>query len=188
MYQARDPRVLIQPKHHNEAVHGAGNGHVHPDPKHMEMESHPSSESPQGGIQTESEPTFFIDISEEDLRRVLEEHRTWGDTGGKLGKRANLERVNLGGADLHGVNLSEANLVQANLSKANLQGASLAKANLQGALLGGANLKQGQFVGVRYARGPFIACQFTGSKSDPNESRASEFTRGQLEQGKFDPG
>ena len=142
MYQARDPRVLIQPKHHNEAVHGAGNGHAQPDPKHMEMESHPSSDSPQSGIQTESEPTFFIDISEEDLRRVLEEHRTWGDTGGKLGKRANLERVNLGGADLHGVNLSEANLVQANLSKANLQGASLAKANLQGALLGGANLSK----------------------------------------------
>ncbi|MEZ4702762.1 MAG: pentapeptide repeat-containing protein [Rhodothermales bacterium] len=90
----------------------------------------------------DSEPTFFIEISTAELNRLLEEHRAWVDTAGKSGRRANLERVNLGGLDLHGVNLSEANLYQANLSKANLQGASLSKANLQGSLLGGANLQK----------------------------------------------
>ena len=90
----------------------------------------------------DQEPTFFIEISAEELEHVLDEHREWINSGGKQGRRANLERVNLVGADLHGVNLAEANLHQANLSKANLQGASLAKANLQGAVLGGANLQK----------------------------------------------
>ncbi len=107
--------------------------------------SNPSEQYPVSGnpaAEHDHEPTFFIDISKEDLEKVLEEHEIWGNTGGKQGRRANLERVNLVGADLHGVNLAEANLHQCNLSKANLQGASLAKANMQGALLGGANLQK----------------------------------------------
>lgn len=102
-----------------------------------------STQQPAGsGPVVEHEPTFFIDISEEDLELVLDEHLEWINSGGQRGKRANLERVNLVGADLHGVNLAEANLCQANLSKANLQGAGLSKANLQGAMLGGANLQK----------------------------------------------
>ena len=104
-----------------------------------------SEQQPSGGnplVEYEHEPTFFIDISEEDLERVLDEHLEWVNSGGQRGKRANLERVNLVGADLHGVNLAEANLCQANLSKANLQGAGLSKANLQGAMMGGVNLQK----------------------------------------------
>ena len=103
-------------------------------------ELNPASNNPS--TEYEQEPTFFIDISKQDLDKVLQEHKIWGTSGGQQGRRANLERVNLVGADLHGVNLAEANLYQCNLSKANLQGASLAKANLQGALLGGANLQK----------------------------------------------
>lgn len=103
-------------------------------------ELNPASDNPSTDY--DQEPTFFIDISKEDLDRVLEDHKVWGNTGGKQGRRANLERVNLVGADLHGVNLAEANLYQCNLSKANLQGASLAKANLLGAQMGGANLQK----------------------------------------------
>jgi len=103
-------------------------------------ELNPASDNPSTDY--DQEPTFFIDISKQDLDRVLEEHKVWGNTGGQQGRRANLERVNLVGADLHGVNLAEANLYQCNLSKANLQGASLAKANLLGAQMGGANLQK----------------------------------------------
>ncbi len=105
-----------------------------------ESEQQPSGSNPL--VEYEHEPTFFIDISEEDLERVLEEHLEWVNSSGQRGKRANLERVNLVGADLHGVNLAEANLCQANLSKANLQGAGLSKANLQGAMMGGVNLQK----------------------------------------------
>ncbi|MFK7846434.1 MAG: pentapeptide repeat-containing protein [Rhodothermales bacterium] len=104
-----------------------------------------SEQQPPGGnplVELDHEPTFFIDISEEDLERVLAEHLEWVNSSGQRGKRANLERVNLVGADLHGVNLTEANLCQANLSKANLQGAGLSKANLQGAMMGGVNLQK----------------------------------------------
>ena len=101
---------------------------------------HAASEHPSAPY--EQEPTFFIDIAPQDLEKVLEDHKVWGTSGGKQGRRANLERVNLQGTDLHGVDLTEANLYQCNLSKANLQGASLAKANLQGALMGGTNLQK----------------------------------------------
>lgn len=104
-----------------------------------------SEQQPSGGnplVEYEHEPTFFIDISEEELEQVLDEHLEWVNSGGQRGKRANLERANLVGADLHGVNLAEANLYQANLSKANLQGAGLSKANLQGAMMGGVNLQK----------------------------------------------
>ena len=105
-----------------------------------EPEQQPSGALPV--VAYDQEPTFFIEISDEELEKVLDEHRAWSNSGGKKGRRANLERVNLVGADLHGVNLAEANLHQANLSKANLMGAGLAKANLQGAILGGANLQK----------------------------------------------
>ncbi len=108
------------------------------------------SEQPSGGnrlVEYEHEPTFFIDIAEEDLERVLEEHLEWVNSNGQRGKRANLERVNLVGADLHGANLTEANMCQANLSKANLQGAGLSKANLQGAMMGGVNLQKASLWG-----------------------------------------
>ena len=70
--------------------------------------------------------------------------------GERGGKRADLSRANLSGADLSranlsvanlsGANLSRANLSVANLSGANLSGANLSRADLSGANLYGANL------------------------------------------------
>lgn len=54
------------------------------------------------------------------IQEVLKEHKTWLETGGKEGSRANLARANLDGASLDG-----ANLYRANLDGANLYGASL---------------------------------------------------------------
>ena len=103
----------------------------------------------------ETQPKYR-DISEEELKQILEEHEKWVSSGEKEGRKANLAEVNLQNSNLEGVNLqkanlnradlqeaflNEANLKQANLNGTNLQSASLFKANLQEAKLYSANLQ-----------------------------------------------
>ena len=79
------------------------------------------------------------------IKKILDEHNLWLQTGGKEGARAdlrgaNLSGVNLNDADLRGANLRYAYLNDAYLHGANLCYADLRYANLGGANLGGANL------------------------------------------------
>ena len=71
------------------------------------------------------------EISEEELKEILEEHKKWVETEGKEGIQANL----------HNANLMEANLMEANLGGANLLEADLGGADLRGAILFGADLR-----------------------------------------------
>ena len=90
-------------------------------------------------------------LTEEELKQILERHELWLKSNGKQGERANLEGANLDRANLKGVNLEKANLERvslkwadlenANLEGANLKGASLEWANFQWANLAGANLE-----------------------------------------------
>ncbi len=67
-----------------------------------------------------AETTEYREIPQDELWRILEQHRIWMETDGKHGMRADLEN---------------ANLVEANLQEANLQ-----KASFNGAILRGATL------------------------------------------------
>jgi len=71
----------------------------------------------------------------ENLKQILESHKTWFNTNGESGKKADLP-----GADLHGAILSEAILYGANLPLADLRMADLHGADFSGADLDGANL------------------------------------------------
>jgi len=114
-------------------------------------------------------------LRQSELEAILKDHKLWNQSGGKQGKRANLqganlqdanlesvdlyganlesvdlyganlESVDLYGANLHFVNLRDANLDGANLVGANLQDANLQDANLQDADLYGANLRDAKF-------------------------------------------
>lgn len=118
------------------------------------------------------------EISPEELRHILEEHRKWIKSNGKEGMIANLENchlegdiilrtnpgeVNLEKAKLTGANLKEAILPDAKLEEAklqkadlrgarlwyaNLQQANLTKAKLQGAEIWNANLRKAEFLGA----------------------------------------
>ncbi len=68
------------------------------------------------------------EVSEDELTQILAAHKTWLETDGKEGERADLFRANLQGADLRRANLQGASLVGANL-----QGAGLRFAHLEGA-------------------------------------------------------
>ena len=86
-------------------------------------------------------------ISQDELKKILEDHWTWVESEGKKGRKADLRNANLQGADLFGANLqgavlSDANLQEAFLQEANLQKASLFLVNLQNTNLIFANLQQ----------------------------------------------
>ena len=75
-----------------------------------------------------------------EIKKILDDHKLWRETGGEKGARANLERANLKGANLYGANLAGAYLYGAYLVGAHLHGANLEGADLKGAYLYGANL------------------------------------------------
>ena len=74
------------------------------------------------------------------LNEILERHNQWlmPEEGGE---RANLEGVNLTGADLRGVNLTGADMAGADLRGVNLEDVNLTGADLWGANLRGVNLR-----------------------------------------------
>ncbi|HGJ5891569.1 MAG TPA: pentapeptide repeat-containing protein, partial [Arsenophonus apicola] len=90
-------------------------------------------------------------MNNDELRKILDEHKVWVDSMGKNGRKANLWganliRADLQGADLWGANLRGADLYEANLRGANLHEADLREANLHGANLCGADLPHDTFV------------------------------------------
>ena len=105
------------------------------------MSDEPNSPEPEMLHEEPEEAPQYREISSDELRRVLKEHKNWVESKGKEGKRADLKRANLQRADLQMANLQMANLQMANLFKANLQMANLFKANLQKAYLHEANLQ-----------------------------------------------
>ena len=103
---------------------------------------------PDDALPSDPEQPQLRHISEEELKRILADHKKWLETERKEGNRAdlsganlqgallrdaNLERADLRGANLQGAVLQRACLVEANLTRANLQEANLQGANLQGA-------------------------------------------------------
>ena len=60
-------------------------------------------------------------VSASRLKQILEAHEEWLEPDGKEGKRADLTKANLGGANLQGADLVRANLHEAHLTGANLQ-------------------------------------------------------------------
>ena len=92
-------------------------------------------------------------ISLLELAEILDQHKTWVESGGENGQRADLSGVNLSNADLTGVNLQSAvlkrsNLSGADLSMANLRGANLMQADLCNANLLGTELRGTDLMGA----------------------------------------
>ena len=93
------------------------------------------------------------------IKKILDDHTLWRETGGEKGARAYLRGADLRYANLEGANLSKANLYGtyfryaylygADLEGADLRYANLYGANLYGAYLTGANLYGAYLVGAK---------------------------------------
>ena len=79
-------------------------------------------------------------ITEEELKTILEQHELWLDSNETEGKCADLSGADLSGADLTDANLYGVNLRCANLTRSNLYGVNLTRADLSGANLTRSNL------------------------------------------------
>jgi uncharacterized protein YjbI with pentapeptide repeats len=100
-----------------------------------------------------SEATQTSSIPLIELAQILDEHKTWVESGGDAGVKAELTGANLAGADLTGVNLQDAiltkaNLTGADLSMANLRGTNLVHADLRNATLLGTELRGANLMGA----------------------------------------
>ena len=95
----------------------------------------------------------------DELKQVLTNHRTWLDSDGQSGERADLSYAQLQGlslwsADLREVDLSYANLQGADLDHARLRGANLRHAIMEAASLWQANLRDADlsYAGLQRAK------------------------------------
>ncbi len=86
--------------------------------------------------------------TDEDLKKILNAHRTWLFSRGRKGQRADLAGVRLTKALLMKADLRAADLTKAHLTKVHLVGAHLDRANLEKADLTGANLKRASLFGA----------------------------------------
>ena len=106
----------------------------------------------------------YQEITDEQLKTILEQHVKWVESKGYEGEQAVLDRVNLLGkplskknlqgaivpyANLQKTNLASVNLQEAFLVHTKLQHAYLADANLRKADLGGTNLQQADLRGAK---------------------------------------
>jgi hypothetical protein len=98
-----------------------------------------------------------------DIKKILEEHKLWFETGGKEGARANLRGADLHGTDLGGVNLSDTDLRDANLRNSNLRNAYFGGANLGGANLSWADFRDADFRDANLSDAYFRYSDFRGA-------------------------
>jgi uncharacterized protein YjbI with pentapeptide repeats len=129
----------------------------------------PRSEEADEPQEPGSKGSQYWEVSEEDLKRKLADHKKWLETHGEEGNRAHFREANLQGAILTGANLQEADLVEANLQgvflvETNLQDAFLNGANLQGAVPGNANFQGARLNEANLQEAGISGANFQGAR------------------------
>jgi uncharacterized protein YjbI with pentapeptide repeats len=94
-----------------------------------------------------------------EVAEALDQHRSWVESGGTQGTRADLSGANLVEADLTG-----ANLQGAQLQKANLRGADLSMANFRNANLVEADLRETNLLGTEFAGANLMGANLYGAQ------------------------
>jgi uncharacterized protein YjbI with pentapeptide repeats len=97
------------------------------------------SEEEKQALKQAHEDLKLREKSEEKLKQILEDHKGWVESDGKVGRRADLSRGNLNKVSLSNANLQKADLSRADMRNTVLDGVKgLSDANLQYANLEGA--------------------------------------------------
>ena len=120
------------------------------------------------------------EVSEDELEQIHAAHKTWLETGGKEGERADLSDANLQEADLSDANLRGAILVRANLQEANLIGANLQEADLRRANLQGANLGEAKLRGANLANANLQEAKLFGANLQGAHFYGADLSRAEL--------
>jgi len=99
-----------------------------------------------------------------DIKKILDDHKLWRETGGKKGARANIHGANFRSADLRGTNFCYASFRYADFRDADLEGANLEGSYLEGADLEGANLEGANLYGAYLAGANFYGANLYDAK------------------------
>ena len=97
-------------------------------------------------------------MNQQELSKILEQHKLWVKSDGKQGKRIALDRLNLRDRDLVGADLREADIRRSDLRNVDFRGADLSGADFEDSILRGANLLGADFT----------SADLTGAKFDLN--------------------
>jgi len=98
-----------------------------------------------------------------ELDRILLDHKTWVESKGTAGKRADLTRADLKRADLTGANLIGANLTATHFENATLAGAHLEQADLTQADFTAAHLENAYLTGAHGSQTDFTQAILNGA-------------------------
>ncbi len=113
-----------------------------------EKSDKPAKQSAEPDQSAAQDQPQYREVSQEELKQILEAHQKWLEFDGKEGKQADLGEANLQKADLFQANLQKANLGDANLQKADLLRANLRGVNLERADLREADLLSAELQGA----------------------------------------
>lgn len=119
-------------------------------------------------------------ISQEELERVLADHKRWLVSKGETGERANLKVADLRKVDLCNAVLDEADLRGANLYKADLREANLCEALLDEADLREANLREANLCEANLNRTNLSRANLFLADLDEADLRGANLNRAEL--------
>jgi uncharacterized protein YjbI with pentapeptide repeats len=103
-------------------------------------------------------PSPPVDLVEQELYALLEQHKDWVESNGELGQRLELSDADFAGKDLAGVNFRDAILHQANFHRA-----ELLLADFRGATLAQADFRDANLLGTEFEDANLQGAQFTGA-------------------------
>lgn len=111
-------------------------------------------EEQESDDETQSE---YREISEEELKQILDDHKRWLESDGKEGMKAAFFKANLSKVNLKGVILTKANFQKVDLQEAKLEGANLKETcfshvDMQNAEIQRANLERAYLVKSKFQK------------------------------------
>jgi uncharacterized protein YjbI with pentapeptide repeats len=149
--ETEDPSTTKISRHAEPDSSGVTGGEATPEPEVQDSEDPAEREVNAAGAPLSFLCRKFGNLEFED---ILEQHRRWIESDGRVGARADLAGANFEGADMIGAELAGANLFRANfrgadLLMANFRGACLVEADLREANLVGANFREASLAGAK---------------------------------------
>ena len=107
---------------------------------------------------------FETMITQDEIKKMLDDHKLWYESKGKDGKSADFRKAYLKCANFSNAKLRVADFKNADLTGADFEGADLTGADLEGADLRGANLSFANLRGADLKRAILCDCNMDGAK------------------------
>jgi uncharacterized protein YjbI with pentapeptide repeats len=124
----------------------------------------------------ETQPKYR-EISEEELKQILEDHKKWLESDGKEGNQANFENANLEGKSGHRANFEKVNLKGVRFRNSNINHGMLNETILDSAVFYKASLKQADFRKAKLNNSDFRKADLTIARFQKAQLKEANFEK-----------